>query len=46
MQNFHPLLKHLMMGTAEIELSVKIFTEVVSKGSLYPAKVYGHPCIN
>lgn len=44
-QNFHHLLEHLMIGTAGIELSVKMFTEVLSKGSLYPDKVYGHPCI-
>lgn len=45
MQNFQHLLKHLMIGTAEIELSLKMFTEVLSKGSLYPDEVCGHPCI-
>lgn len=45
MKNFHHLLNHLMIGTAEIELSVKMFTEVLSKGRLYPDKVYGHRCI-
>lgn len=38
MQNFHHLLKHLMMSTAEVELSVKMFAEMLSKGSLYPDK--------
>lgn len=37
MQNFHHLLKH-MMGTAEVELSVKMFAEMLSKGRLYPDK--------
>lgn len=45
MQNFSHLLEHVIIGTAEIELGAKMFTKVLSKGGLYPDKVYGHPSI-